>query len=207
MKAYDNDLVTKIVECEMPGRLGVAIRARVEELRVPVRRLAEAGFISQSTLERVLRGQDALRNEVMESVLERGLGWAAGSIRTIREGEAPTAIPVRTWPRADGDWKTAIEQAWSEWEAEPHDGQLGSHGPADPTTLAVSKEIRVWLIRRDLTEDDLAEAAGIPRPAMKARFKGDADWTVGELLAVASALRVSPLDLLSTPDERGDTAK
>ena len=94
------------------GSLGAAIRARLDELGLPARRFTAAGFISAATLSRVLAGQEALRDPARAAELERGLGWRPGSINGLRTGAGTSAIPVRDWPRPDGDWRAAVEAAW-----------------------------------------------------------------------------------------------
>lgn len=184
------------------GPLGEAIERRLAEVGVSVKAFTQAGYISSSTYFRVVSGSAGVRHGANTAALERGLGWIAGSVNEVRNGGTSAAIPVRAWPRADGDWKAAVEQAWEEWDAEPSAAHLPDSGAADPVTVAISKEIKVWLIRRELTERDLIEATGISRTVMASRLSAQTDWTVAELLAVANALQVSPVDLLEFPVEQ-----
>lgn len=94
------------------GALGRAIRARLDRLGLPARRFTAAGYISAATLSRVFAGQDGLRDPSRVAELERGLGWRQGSVNAVREGRSPLEIRVSDWPRADGDWRTAVEGAW-----------------------------------------------------------------------------------------------
>jgi hypothetical protein len=188
--------------------LGEAIRDRLRELHVSQRQFVAAGFFPASSLQVVLNGQHAIRSPKREAALERGLGWVTGSVHQLRNGIDPVAIPVRTWPRADGDWKAAIDAAWEEHVTQPaerrgsvlQNGGSGSGAP-DPLTIALSREIRVWLIRRDLTEVDLAAAIQMSQDEMTLRLRAQTDWTVNELLAVAEVLGVSPTVLLAGPVE------
>lgn len=176
------------------GLLSDAIRDRVLDLGIPVKRVSDAGYVAQSTLERVMRGQESLRSPRHEADLERGLGWIAGSLKSIRAGGKPYEIPVKGWPRRDKDWRAAVEQAWTDWSSSA-EGKTFAIGP-DPVTIGLSKEIRIGLIRKDMTNDELAAATGIPMNTLTARLEGKSDWTLTEILAIALALDVSPLKLL-----------
>jgi hypothetical protein len=189
--------------------LGEAIRDRLRDLNVSQRQFAAAGFFPASSLQVLLSGQHAIRSPKREASLEHGLGWVTGSVHQVRNGGDPIPISVRTWPRADGDWKAAIEAAWADWDGrteEPRGDmrQRASRGEADPVTVALSREIRVWLIRRDLTENDLADAIQMSPGEVAARLQAKIDWTVNELLAVAHVVRVSPSVLLDDLMQRDD---
>lgn len=176
------------------GLVGDAIRDRVLDLGIPAKRVSDAGYIAQSTLERVLRSQDSLRSSHHEAQLERGLGWVAGSLDSIRAGGQPHEIPIKGWPRRDKDWRAAVEQAWTAWSTTT-EGKLSSPAP-DPVTVGLSKEIRIGLIRRDMTTDDLAAKTGIAANTLTSRLEARSHWTITEIVAVARALDVSPLGLL-----------
>ena len=172
------------------GVLADAIRDRLADLGLPAKRISDAGYLPQSTFERVMRGQDSLRSTEMERSLERGLGWVAGSLDGIRAGGQPTEIPIKTWPRRDGDWRAAIEQAWQD-----HEGQAAVAG-GQTVTRALSKEIRIAMIRADVTVSDLIEKTGIRPAVLTSRLEATSDWSVTELLSVARALDLSPIDLI-----------
>jgi hypothetical protein len=185
------------------GPLGKAIEQRISMLGVSVKAFTDAGYISSSTYFRVVSGKAGVRHGANTAALERGLGWVTGSVHQVRSGGEAIPIPVRTWPRADGDWKAAVERAWGEWDeklerAVPPPSVHGGTDSveADPVTVALSREIRVWLIRRDMTESDLADAIRMSTGELALRLHAKTDWTVNELLAVAQVLHVSPSVLL-----------
>jgi hypothetical protein len=72
---------------------------------------------------------------------------------------------------------------------------------ADPVTLAVSREIKAWMARRDMSQGALAKAIGMHAASMSSRMRGKTDWTVNEILSVAETLRVAPTVLLTPPSE------
>jgi transcriptional regulator with XRE-family HTH domain len=70
---------------------------------------------------------------------------------------------------------------------------------SDNLSRQVSTEIRAWMARRGLTQQDVALALGISRQAVSARLNGQTQWTLDDLAAVAEALGVSVTTLLSSP--------
>ena len=106
-------------ESEPAHRLAVAVRLRLAGLRVSARSVARAGYLPRSTLERVLRSESSPRDHAS---LERALGWLAGSVdKVVIEGQAPVEVidPATIhWPREDGDWRAAVEEAWDAFDAQ-----------------------------------------------------------------------------------------
>jgi hypothetical protein len=106
-------------ESEPAHRLAVAVRLRLAGLRVSARSVAKAGYLPRSTLERVLRSESSPRDHAS---LERALGWLAGSVdRVVIEGREPVEVidPATIhWPREDGDWRAAVEEAWDAFDAQ-----------------------------------------------------------------------------------------
>ena len=106
-------------ESEPANRLAVAVRLRLAGLRVSARSVARAGYLPRSTLERVLRSESSPRDHAS---LERALGWLAGSVdKVVIEGKAPVEVidPATIhWPREDGDWRAAVEEAWDAFDAQ-----------------------------------------------------------------------------------------
>lgn len=74
--------------------------------------------------------------------------------------------------------------------------------PESPTRLshALSVEVRVWMTRRGVSQQEVADALGVSRQAVSARLTGRTQWTVDDLVAVASLLQVAPSALLTSPD-------
>ena len=70
---------------------------------------------------------------------------------------------------------------------------------SDSVSRQVSTEIRAWMARRALTQQDIALALGISRQAVSARLNGQTQWTLDDLAAVAEELGVSVTTLLSPP--------
>lgn len=63
--------------------------------------------------------------------------------------------------------------------------------------LAMAKQIKVELAERDMTQTDLAEAAGVGRPAMNRYLQGKSSIPMPTFLKVASVLGIGP-DVLMT---------
>ncbi len=106
-------------DSEPAHRLAVAVRLRLAGLRVSARSVARAGYLPRSTLERVLRSESSPRDHAS---LERALGWLAGSVdKVLIEGKAPVEVidPAAIhWPREDGDWRAAVEEAWDAFDVQ-----------------------------------------------------------------------------------------
>lgn len=104
-------------------RLGREVRTRLAELQVSGRAVADAGYIPRGNLQRLTAGASVPRDL---TGLERGLGWEPGSAEMAAAGGRPKPALVPrgqglsgsgqveiAWPRADGDWHAAIEEAWA----------------------------------------------------------------------------------------------
>lgn len=131
--------MTKRASSKAP--LASALRARMTELGIAGSRLVEGGYISRATLTRIQGGHQAIRNP---RGLERGLGWAAGSVSKVADGGEPVEVinseAVR-WPRRDGDWRAAIEDAW--------DAHVGSVEPGRTVPARCDSEgLDDWLATR-----------------------------------------------------------
>ena len=68
--------------------------------------------------------------------------------------------------------------------------------------LALAKQIKVELAERDMTQTDLAEAAGVGRPAMNRYLQGKSSIPMPTFLKVASVLGISPDVLMGRIVER-----
>lgn len=66
----------------------------------------------------------------------------------------------------------------------------------------VSSEVRAWMGRRGIRQQELADAMGVSRQAISARLAGRTQWTVDDLAAAANALDVEVTTLLAGPDGR-----
>lgn len=95
------------------GSIGTEVRARLARVGVTVSVLGRSGLVSRATVNRILAGQDSIKSPVVAARLEYALGWRAGSLSAIRAGGEPIEIKVATWPRLDGDWAAAIDEAWA----------------------------------------------------------------------------------------------
>ena len=120
---------------ERAARLGREVRRRLADLRLSARQLADAGYISRATLQRLTGGTSVPRDL---TGLDRGLGWQAGSAERVAAGGQPTVVLVPRaevgtlpgagvidWPRPDESWKTAVEEAWAQLDRQT-DGQPGA---------------------------------------------------------------------------------
>ena len=68
-------------------------------------------------------------------------------------------------------------------------------------TLRVSGEVRAWMARRGVRQQDLAERLGITQPSLSSRLRGRTRWTINDLVVVAETLNVPVSVLLTPPDE------
>jgi len=67
---------------------------------------------------------------------------------------------------------------------------------------ALSTQIKVELVERDMTQKDLAEAVGIGRPAMNHYLKGHKSMPMPTFIKVAEALGLTPGALLGRAEAR-----
>ena len=68
---------------------------------------------------------------------------------------------------------------------------------------AVGKRLRVMRAIREMSQDELAEAAGVSRNFISAIERGTQGLDAVRLRRLAVALRVKLADLLAEPDARG----
>lgn len=71
--------------------------------------------------------------------------------------------------------------------------------PNQTATERVSLEVKVLMVRGGHTVESLADAAGLSAPSLYRRLRGEVDWTVGDLDAVATVFGVPVMSLLSEP--------
>ena len=71
-------------------------------------------------------------------------------------------------------------------------------GPLETAPDPINIEIRTMMIRRGVTQQELAASLGISQPQASARLLGRVDWRFSELRIVAELLRV-PLSQLAEP--------
>jgi len=137
-------------------RLGREVRTRLAELQVSGRTLSEAGYIPRGNLQRLTSGTSVPRDL---TGLDRGLGWEPGSAEMAGAGGRPKPALVprgqsRTapgqveidWPRPDGDWRTAIEEAWERHATLPSETEPSVLIGGNPGT--VEQDVRAWLAPR-----------------------------------------------------------
>jgi transcriptional regulator with XRE-family HTH domain len=67
---------------------------------------------------------------------------------------------------------------------------------------ALATEIKVVLMERGMTQTELAEAAGVGRPAMNRYLKGHQSMPMPTYFAVASVLGLSPRVLMERAEAR-----
>lgn len=67
---------------------------------------------------------------------------------------------------------------------------------------ALSTQIKVELVERDMTQKDLAEAIGIGRPAMNHYLKGHKSMPMPTFMKVAEALGLTPVTLMARAEAR-----
>jgi len=67
---------------------------------------------------------------------------------------------------------------------------------------ALSIQIKVELVERDMTQKDLAEAVGVGRPAMNHYLKGHKSIPMPTFFKVAEALGLSPRTLMERAESR-----
>lgn len=53
------------------------------------------------------------------------------------------------------------------------------------------KKLKIKLIEKDLTVPDLAEKIGISQASLYVKFKGERDFSYGEIMAIKKALDLS----------------
>ena len=71
----------------------------------------------------------------------------------------------------------------------------------DELTLRVSGEVRAWMARRGVKQQDLAVRLGITQPSLSMRLRGRTRWTINDLVIVAETLSIPVSVLLTSPDE------
>lgn len=71
----------------------------------------------------------------------------------------------------------------------------------DELTLRVSGEVRAWMARRGVKQQDLADRLGITQPSLSMRLRGRTRWTINDLVIVAETLKVPVSVLLTSPDD------
>ena len=71
----------------------------------------------------------------------------------------------------------------------------------DELTLRVSGEVRAWMARRGVKQQELADRLGITQPSLSMRLRGRTRWTINDLVIVAETLKVPVSVLLTSPDE------
>jgi len=67
---------------------------------------------------------------------------------------------------------------------------------------ALSTQIKVELVEREMTQKDLAEAIGVGRPAMNHYLKGHKSMPMPTFMKVAEALGLTPVALMSRAEAR-----
>jgi transcriptional regulator with XRE-family HTH domain len=71
----------------------------------------------------------------------------------------------------------------------------------DELTLRVSGEVRAWMARRGVKQQEIAARLGITQPSLSMRLRGRTRWTINDLVIVAETLNVPVSVLLTSPDE------
>ena len=71
----------------------------------------------------------------------------------------------------------------------------------DELTLRVSREVRAWMARRGVKQQEIADRLGITQPSLSMRLRGRTRWTINDLVIVAETLKVPVSALLTSPDE------
>ena len=124
---------------------GETVLDRLKHLGVSQREFTAAGFLSRSTLARVVSGeQDAVRADRAPS-LERGLLWLPGEIDEAIAGGAPVGIRLRGWPRADRDWGKAVEQSWAAYELAAPPSTTDALAGLNAEDVALIRSLPDWL--------------------------------------------------------------
>ncbi|MFW0772477.1 helix-turn-helix domain-containing protein [Paenarthrobacter nitroguajacolicus] len=67
---------------------------------------------------------------------------------------------------------------------------------------ALSTQIKVELVEREMTQKDLAEAIGVGRPAMNHYLKGHKSMPMPTFMKVAEALGLTPVTLMARAEAR-----
>lgn len=67
---------------------------------------------------------------------------------------------------------------------------------------AISTQIKVELVERDMTQKDLAEAVGVGRPAMNHYLKGHKSIPMPTFFKVAEVLGLTPRELMGRAEAR-----
>lgn len=61
---------------------------------------------------------------------------------------------------------------------------------------AINREVKAWLVRRDLKQSDLAAGIGLTQTGVSKRLSGRVPFTIEELLLVADFLEITLGELL-----------
>lgn len=72
----------------------------------------------------------------------------------------------------------------------------------DKLESALAIQIKVELVERGMTQKELAEMAGVGRPAMNLYLNGTRSMPMPTFFGVASALGLSPQELMSRAEAR-----
>lgn len=69
--------------------------------------------------------------------------------------------------------------------------------PTEETvTSAIRMNVRVAMVRRGLTQADLAAAVGVNQQGVSKRMNGQVTWSIHELISAARALNAPLSDLI-----------
>ena len=60
----------------------------------------------------------------------------------------------------------------------------------------IAEEVRAWMARRRRSQSDLARHLGVARSAISVRMNGARDFSLAELVEIASWLEITPADLI-----------
>ncbi|WP_413544431.1 helix-turn-helix domain-containing protein [Citricoccus nitrophenolicus] len=63
-------------------------------------------------------------------------------------------------------------------------------------SVLLGREIRAWLVRRDLKQSDIADVLGIVQSGVSHRLRGRTPFTFDQLILIAGLLDVSLAELL-----------
>jgi transcriptional regulator with XRE-family HTH domain len=78
-------------------------------------------------------------------------------------------------------------------------GNMFVHMDGATATAQTAARVRAVLDERGITQDQVTEATGIPRPTLHRRLLGVSPFNVAELAALATFLEMKPADLMATP--------
>jgi transcriptional regulator with XRE-family HTH domain len=70
----------------------------------------------------------------------------------------------------------------------------------ESVTQVTAGNVRARAAKQGLSVHALAALSGIGYTALQRRMRGDVDFTVGDLISVAYALSVSPVELMPNQD-------